>query len=260
MAYNYRVPLYRLYVDESGDHTYRQLDDLSKRYLGLTGVLIKKTDYDPHIPEALEKLKKEFFTYDPDIPPILVRSEIVQRRGCFGVLCDSATNAKWETALLAFCSRLPVQIFTVVIDKKKHLSRFQERAWNPYGYGLEVLLERVRGYLSIHGVSADIMPESRGGVEDKQLLEAYKALRINGSKFATADQYKATFLGDGLLFRRKYQNVAGLQLADLVAADQKLLTVQEAKRPMPHAIGPFGRRLNAIVARKVNRYGRYLLD
>jgi hypothetical protein len=148
----------------------------------------------------------------------------------------------------------------VVIDKKKHLSRFQERAWNPYGYGLEVLLDRVRGYLSIQDASADIMPESRGGVEDKQLLEAYVALRVDGSKFATADQYKAIFPGDGLLFRRKYQNVAGLQLADLVAADQKLLTVQEAKRPMPHAIGPFGRRLNAVVARKVNRYGRYLVD
>jgi hypothetical protein len=249
-----------LYIDESGDHTYRQLADLSKKYLGLTGVLIKKTDYDPHIPEALERLKRTFFTYDPDIPPILVRQDVISRKKWFGILRDPQINAKWETAVLAFYAGLPAQIFTVVIDKKTHFQRFATGAWNPYSYSMAVLLNRVRGYLKLHGATADVMPESRGQTEDSELLTAYVELRTNSSIYGKAGDYQAAFPRDRLLFRRKDHNVAGLQLADLVAADQKLLTVQEAKRTMPHPIGPFGQRLNRAVAGKVNRYGRYLLE
>jgi len=50
---------YRVYIDESGDHTYRNVEDLSRRYLGLTGLVIKKTDYNPSIPNSLEALKEE---------------------------------------------------------------------------------------------------------------------------------------------------------------------------------------------------------
>ena len=38
--------MWRLYIDESGDHTYKHLDDPDKRYLGVTGVLFDKLRYD----------------------------------------------------------------------------------------------------------------------------------------------------------------------------------------------------------------------
>ena len=53
---------YRLYIDESGDHTYRNLEKLDSRYLGLTGALIHQVYYNPTIPDGSEELKKKFFT------------------------------------------------------------------------------------------------------------------------------------------------------------------------------------------------------
>ena len=151
---------FRLYIDETGDHRYKQLDKLESRYLGLTGVLINKKYYDETIPQALESLKKAFFKYDPDKPPILVRSEIVYRKHAFGVLVNQELNKKWESAILELLKALKAQIFTVVIDKKAHIERFPLQTFDAYAYSLAVLLWRVRGYLHSHGWKADILAEA----------------------------------------------------------------------------------------------------
>ena len=44
---------------------------------------------------------------------------------------------------------------------------------------------------------------------------------------ATGEDYKQAFPDEDLKFRKKEHNVAGLQIADLISADQKMLTVQE---------------------------------
>jgi hypothetical protein len=252
---------FRLYIDESGDHTYKSVQDLSRRYLGLTGVLIRKSHYDPAIPRELERIKRDFFAYDPDMPPILTRKNIIKRRGSFRVLLDPAENARWEDTLIEFYRDiLRAQIFTVVIDKHEHLQRYPVDTWNPYTYSLAVLLRRVRGFLKIDGCTADIMPEARGDTEDNQLLAAYVTLRTDKSYWGTGDEYREVYPLERLLFRRKDQNAAGLQIADLIAAEQKALTVQEAGKPLPRTIGAFGQRLNDAIAMKINQYGRYLLQ
>jgi hypothetical protein len=254
-------PPYRVYIDESGDHAYKSAQDLSRRYLGLTGVLIRKSHYDPVVPRELERIKRSFFQYDPDMPPILTRKDIIKRTGLFRVLLDPAENTRWEDTLIQFYQTfLQAQIFTVVIDKHEHLQRYPFDTWNPYTYSLAVLLNRIRGFLNIHSATADIMPESRGETEDRQLLVSYMELRANGSTWGTGEEYRAVYPLGRLLFRRKSQNVAGLQISDLVVAEQKALTVQEVKKPLHRAIGPFGQRLNDAVATKVNQYGRYFLE
>ena len=251
---------YRIYIDESGDHTYRNLHNPDSWYLGLTGLVIRKSDYNPGIPHALEALKRGVFAYDPDNPPILVRKLIINRKSAFGVLRDSGINARWEAQILDFYRQLPAQIFTVVIDKKKHLERYPTDAWNPYDYSLEVLLTRIRGWLNRKNATADVMPESRGRNEDNQLLKSYIDLRTSGSFYRTAADFSRAYPLGTLLFRKKEHNVAGLQLADLVAAEQKLLTIQENDLPAPRPISTFGQKLNSIIQPKINPYGRYLFS
>jgi len=252
-------PPYRVYIDESGDHTYRRLTDLSRRYLGLTGLVIRKTSYDPVIPESLEALKKRFLSYDPDEPPVLVRSAIVNHKSSFWVLRDPEVRRRWDAEILELFKSLSAQIFTVVIDKKEHIDRYPTDTWDAYSYSLSVLLNRIRGWLNLQGATADIMPESRGQKEDNQLLAAYVELRTMGTFHTDAEEYQRTFPTERLLFRKKEHNVAGLQLADLLAVEQKLLTISNSGRPMPHPIDSFGQALNEAVAGKINQYGRYLL-
>ena len=251
---------YRLYIDESGDHAYKRVADLSRRYLGITGVLIDKAYYAEFVQPELERLKRKLFRYDPDIPPVLVRSHIVKKKSHFGVLRDPKVNQEWEESLLELMHAIKVQIFTVVIDKQVHLQRYPVNTWNPYTYGLDVLLSRIRGFLALQGSSADVMLESRGSVEDGQVRAAYEKMWAEGAKMCTAEEFRSAFPEGRLLFRKKEHNIAGLQIADLAAAEQKLRTLTENGKPVFREPGPFGNRLNEALEPKINRYGRYLLE
>lgn len=252
---------YRLYIDETGDHRYKQLDKLESRYLGLTGVLFDKEYYNAIIPQQLESLKKQFFKYDPDSPPVLVRSEIAYRKHGFGVLVNAELNIKWETALLALFRELKTQIFTVVIDKKAHIEKYPLETFDAYIYSLAVLLWRVRGYLNYKGLQADIIAEARGKVEDANIQRAFDIIRHNGfTHYGTAEGYCQVFPGDKLKFRTKVHNVAGLQLADLIAYGQKLKTLAENNKPYHKPASRFTNLLNDTIERQVNKYGRYMLE
>ena len=262
-CYNGDMHKWRLYIDESGDHTYKHMDNPDVRYLGLTGVLIQKKYYDEHAQPELEALKRKFFKYDPDNPPILTRSEIIHRKRWFYVLQDEELNKEWEESLLAFIAGLKgyAYVFTVVIDKNKHLVNYPNRTFDPYVYSLAVLLNRVRGLLVKRGEQADVIAEARGGVEDEQIKQAYVDLITVGSYFGgKGEYYRQAYPEKELTVKRKISNVAGLQIADVIAFGQKVQTILKHKSPFPRQLGAFDERLNIVVNELVNRYGRYFLE
>ena len=103
---------YRVYIDESGDHTYRDVEVPNRRYLGLTGILIRQDQYDSQVRVPMEQMKKAHFPYDPDSPPVLVRSQIIRRKGPFWTLRDPERRLEWGDALIQFMSTLPISIYT----------------------------------------------------------------------------------------------------------------------------------------------------
>jgi len=259
------VITWRLYIDESGHHSYKKVDDLDKRYLGITGVLIKKDEYKAKAKPNLEQLKESIFRYDPDDPPILVRSLIRGRKSWFYVLQDQILNTKWEQGLLSYLRSLRdyTYFYTVVIDKQVHLAKYPLQTFDAYVYSLSVLLNRVRGLLYRRGEQADVLAESRGAKEDTQIQLAYTTLLTTGPnnpQFGTAVEYQAAFPHPELIIGKKYQNIAGLQIADIVANEQKLLTIEEDKKPLPRPISSFGQQINKAITRMVILpYGRYML-
>lgn len=256
---------YRLYIDESGTHDYTHVKDIRNRYLGLTGVLIDKRVNDVMVQPQMEALKRAYFSYDIDMPPILVRQKIRKKEGVFKVLQDDAVNEKWEHSILNYLTGLIpfVRIYTVAIDKEQHIKKYPTETYNSYEYSLEVLLWRVRGYLHKYGAQADVMSESRGGKEDKPLKEAYNKCLTVGAKnrrYGTAEGYQEAFPAKSLMVRKKGENVAGLQIADLVAAGQKLKTLEEKGKPLPKPMTKFMKQVNsAIEPMVILRIGRYLL-
>ena len=253
---------YRIYVDESGDHTYRHLENLDKRYLGLTGVLVPQDHYDTTVRPGLEQLKRDHFSYDPDSPPILVRSHLVRSRGPFWRLRDPQRRAAWGEALIEFLSGLNINVYTVVMDKQAHFEKYGAASFNPYAYSLRVLLNRIRGLLVNYkgGATADVMAEARGRREDAQLLREYEEFRQYGDERRTGAEVTATY-PDIMQFRRKDQNIAGLQIADLLAYPQKMDIVRRNQRPMHAELSSFSNELNAAIDPKIRgHYGRYLLE
>jgi uncharacterized protein DUF3800 len=242
---------YRLYVDESGDHTFNLLDDSARRYLALLGVWFRRGDEYIAFSDALEHLKRRFFGARPDQPVILHRSDIVNRRKAFGVLRDEELRAGFDAALIDLVQRADFKMVCVVIDKKKHSEKY-ESPLHPYHYCLAALLDRYSGWLNFKNAIGDVLAESRGKEEDLQLKEAYRRVYESGTLLFSHGHHQRALTSKEIKLDRKSANIAGLQLADLLAHPVKLACLAE------RGIGGsrenlFASRLLAAVRDKFNR-------
>ena len=61
------------------------------------------------------------------------------------------------------------------------------------------------------------MVESRGSKEDKKLMESYTRLYQRGTDHIPVDRWQARLTSHELKAKPKNANIAGLQLADLIA-------------------------------------------
>ena len=251
------MPSHRVYIDESGDHTYRDTENLSTRYLALTGVVVDRAHYDESIVPTLNALKRKHFVGDS---VILHREDILRRKGWFRVLLDPARAAAWDDDLVEFVGDLRAQLFTVVIDKGAHRQAYGSVAFHPYHYALEALLWSIRGYLRSRGAQADVFAEARGKREDAELMLAYRELCTRGTSYGSAEAYRTAFPGDELSVHRKARNIVGLQIADLLVADQKIDIAIRLGKPTAKRHSPFAERIIAASSHMINQDGRVWLD
>jgi len=250
---------HRLYIDESGDHTYMESPNPDTRYLGITGVLIEDDYYQTTVHLGLETLKQRHFPHNRDEPLILVRRLIIDKRGPFARLSDPTKLAAWNRDFLDYMAGLRATLFTVVIDKQMHHAQYGESAFHPYHYCMKVMLERLRGHLNAIGGTADVMAESRGRREDHELKQAYQSIWRHGTEHLPGARFQAVLTSKELKLKKKESNITGLQLADLVAAPSKQEIVAANGRPLTHPASTFTRQFNGLIRGKYNPYCRVLL-
>lgn len=221
---------YRLYIDESGDHTYYESADPAKRCLGLTGIFIESEYYRTTFQPEMERLKQKHFPHNPDEPVILHRADIINRRGPFWRLRDTEKEQAFNRDLLQFIREQDYLIITVVIDKNAHIERYGEVAYHPYHYCLAALLERYCGFLNFYNAQGDVLAESRGGTEDRQLKEAYRTVYKAGTQWRGTEYFKRSLTSSEVKVKPKSANIAGLQLSDLLAYPSKQEILIEEQR------------------------------
>jgi hypothetical protein len=243
---------YRLYIDESGDHTYYKLEDPAKKYLGLTGIFIETEYYRTTFQPEMERFKQEHFPHNPDEPVILHREEIINRGGPFWRLRDTEKERAFNEGFLQFIKQQDYRIITVVIDKHTHFERYGEAALNPYHYCLTALLERYCGFLNFYNAQGDVLAESRGGTEDQQLKRAYQRLYAEGTWYWGAELFQRTLTTSEIKVKPKSANIAGLQLSDLVAHPSKQEILLEERR-IDNPGDNFGKQICHIIQVKYNK-------
>jgi hypothetical protein len=244
-----------LYLDESGDHVFHdegRLAERGHRYLALVGCWFKQGSEYIGFQRALEDLKQEHFPHSPDEPLILHRRDIVNRSGPFWRLRDPARKAAFDDDLCALIAAGEFTVCGVCIDKLA-LKRHYPQPFHPYHLGLGFLLQRYCGWLNHLNRSGDLIAESRGGQEDARLRGAYAHIWTHGDMFHKADFYRRTLTTRQAKLKKKSQNIAGLQLADLLAHVVRDDILAEHGR-LGEGMSPFGMRLASIVADKYNRH------
>jgi len=246
------MKLYRLYIDESGDHTYYKSEDPAKIYLGLTGIFIESEYYRTTFQPEMERLKQKHFPHSPDEPVILHREDIINRRKAFWRLRDPEKEKAFNEELLQFIKEHDYCIISVVIDKNTHIKRYGGAAYHPYHYCLTALLERYCGFLNFYNTQGDVLAESRGGTEDRLLKNAYKRLYEKGSNQRDALFFQKALTSCEIKLKPKWKNIAGLQLADLLAHPSKQeILVEEQRIDAPG--DNFGKQICKCIQAKYNQ-------
>jgi hypothetical protein len=211
------MSLYRIYVDEVGTHDLTHADDPNQRFLSLTGVVFESDHTLNVLRPEMDQIKREFFQHDPDEPIILHRKEIVNKIPPFDRLRDPEIEQRFNTTLLSALARWDYVVITVVIDKRAHRDQYQVWHYHPYHYCLSVLLERFILLLHYGDHRGDVMVESRGGNEDRKLKDSYSRLYLRGTDNIPLERWQERLVSCELKVKPKTANIAGLQLADLIA-------------------------------------------
>ena len=207
-----------MYVDEVGNASMTaKPTSINERYLSLTGVITRLDHVTTEMWPGVEGLKQTHFNSHPDDPVVFHRKEMVNKHPPFASLQDPAFQANFNRALLDLLRRLEITVVTVVIDKFEHGQRYGQWASHPYHYCMEVLVERFCLFLEPLAAVGDVMAESRGGKEDLALKAAFRLLYLRGTHFVPARRVTSVLTSRELKMRQKRSNIAGLQLADMIA-------------------------------------------
>lgn len=195
---------YVVYVDESGDHSLRNIDPMYPVFV-LAFCIFHKQHYAQSVTTALTKFKFRHFGHDM---LVLHEHDIRKERNGFNFFNREAKLA-FMTELGDLIEEHNFVIVSVAIDKQRLAEKYH-RPNNPYHIALEFCLERLYYFLcekEQHMLNTHIVVEKRGVKEDKDLKVEFSRLRESNKKCLPFE----------LIFADKKANSSGLQLADLIA-------------------------------------------
>jgi hypothetical protein len=192
----------------------------------------------------LNRLKADLFGASPGKPIILHRRDLVRREGPFAPLRNEHIRKEFDARLAAIVAEAAGTAFTVSIDKVEHKERYKVWQHSPYHYVMECLVERFLKWLEKNDCVGDVMGEARDPTHDKQLRRAYSRLYQRGNAYHSAERFQARLTTGELKLVRKGADVAGVQLADLLAHPaHRAMKFARLKEPAPEDYGTFLARI-----------------
>jgi hypothetical protein len=199
---------YVVYVDESGDHSLASVDrDYPVFVLALC--IFHKRHYAEKIVPAVEKLKFNYFGHDS---VVLHENEIRKQKGDFVFLAQRAVREEFMGQLTSIMDASNFILVACVVDKTR-LPRSEGAAANPYHIALGLCLEALRAFLAEKqqdDLKTHVVVECRGKKEDAELELEFRRICDGNNPGGKTLPFE-------IVFADKKTNLAGLQVADLVA-------------------------------------------
>ena len=247
-----RVPSYRLYLDESGDHRYDNLEEISRRYLTILGCIFQRDKDYEEMSNRMAAIKQKYWPHqDPDKPIIFHREDMVRKRGSYSILTDPSTLESFNRDLVDLLVTTKFIVLNVTIDKQSHLGRYKYPE-HPYHYCLQVMLERYVFWLTECKSEGDVMGESRGQ-EDLALKKEYRRIWLDGTiQKPDSSLFQTRLTSKEIKIKPKTSNIPGLQIADLLAYPLKEKLLHE-KAIRSNFAGTFSEAIYKAVESKIRR-------
>ena len=201
-----------LFLDESGDHNLTVIDGNYPVFV-LGGVIVDKDYAEGPLTEAFDDFKYRMFGRT-DIA--LHTADIVRNRNGFEKLQDVDFRARFYNELNSLMKELPYEVVACAFHKIDYFERYGANAFDPYQLGLRVMVELLCQVAGPAVRSGAIIMEKRGEFLARDVEDTWRMLRNRGSRYAEADAIRESI--QLLELRDKKENLAGLQLADLVVS------------------------------------------
>lgn len=201
-----------LFLDESGDHNLSVIDPEYPVFV-LGGVITDKEYAEGMLTAALDEFKRELFG-STDI--VLHTADLSRNRNGFEAMQDYGFRNRFRQRLNDLMRQLSYSVVACVVRKEEHLARYGVAALDPYLLSLDILVELFCFELDEASNSGVIVAERREPTLDRALELAWLNLKIQGTSRLQAKVIEERIIA--LNLRSKRDNIAGLQLADLVVS------------------------------------------
>jgi hypothetical protein len=253
--------VYRLFIDEVGHDNLKASSSSQEKHLCLLGVILNGRGH-LDLTQRMNTLKVDCFG---NANAILHRRDIIDRTPPFDTLKDPEIVNKYNAGMMAIFQEAQYTALAVQIDKQAHIAKYRVWQFRPYQYCLTVIVERYVSWLKDLSAkigrtqTGDVIVEWRGVKPNRYLEESYSRLYRNGTENVCAADMRKYLSSSQLKIENKEANVAGLQLADLLASPaNRYLVCRNAGIRMT---APFGREVMKILIKyKFRRSPRGRLD
>lgn len=209
--------MYTLYLDESGDWGYPKYH-VKKPILCLCGCIVEDDYYSKILVPSVKGLKRKRFNKDV----VLHRYKIRHRLNDFRVLKTQQNLDEFVNEFSQSVASIHCTILLSAINKSDYYRTYGTRRVDPYlpediySIIFTFTIERFVLFLRERKTKGKIVAESRGTKEDQSIQYWYSLILHNGTQFILDWQFRDV-LPNAIEFKKKKENIEGLQLADWIA-------------------------------------------
>ncbi len=200
-----------MFLDESGDHSLDKIDPQFPVFV-LAGCLLDKEYHDDVVESLLQRYKQDLFGHHGIV---LHTADITRNKRGFEMMKDGEFRSRFYAETNSLVAGLDFTVLACAIHKQRFADQYGRFAFDPYVLSLECLIERFVFFLQEREEVGQIVAESRNPTFDKGLDLAFQLLLTKGTRYVRPSRLAERLTG--LTFRLKKENIAGLQIADLVA-------------------------------------------
>jgi len=201
-----------LFLDESGDHSLSKIDPQYPMFV-LAGCVFEMRYYENVAVPEINKFKKELFGSEKII---LHTEDITHNKNGFERVMEAEFRTDFYQKINTVLDKLEYKILACAIKKDEHFKKYGLAAIDPYMLSLDCIVERFVFELQEINKSGIIIAESRNSILDNELELAFLNLKVQGTSYVPASKLKKAVVQ--LSIKDKKENIAGLQIADLIAS------------------------------------------
>lgn len=212
-------PKYRMFIDDTGNVHSRTSNHPQNRFAGVVGVIFEldylRTTFEP----SFEKLKTKYFGLREDGEThILHLRRMKKAEPPFERLADKDFREAWQAACMRMYTLAAYTVISVCVDKVAFYAAHPDWQGSIYKLLVGNAIERYFYYLRLRRGTGDVLTEATNSDLDEEIKDLYRHFYEKGTDHIPGATLRTRLSSKEIKIKPKTDNLAGLQLADLLAA------------------------------------------